>query len=267
MSILGNTIVGNVLGAATVETKDGIGLINAIDVAISGNTILNVGNFAPVGGVCAAVQISGSTCRNIVITGNTFSDNTGSTDRTDYGVYLNEGASVIVRNNIIEGMSQSAIGWVGTPTPLIADGNVGAEGEYSWGSTTPYVFQRTDILASTALTPAYPGNQTEWDEIPVPCRGAVVGLSVLLSTPITAGAITFKVYSNGIHRTALNITQADFAGGVAFAKAISVTNADAVALSPGQRLRVYITTDGSFTPITLDALVVVTFDTSVKFNS
>lgn len=267
ISILGNTIVGNVLGAATVETKDGIGLVNAIDVAISGNTIRNVGNFVPVGGVCAAVQVSGNTCRNIVITGNAFSDDTGDPDRTDYGVYLNEGASVIVRNNTIEGMSQAAIGWVGTPSPLIADGNVGAEGEYSWGSPTPYVFQRPNIPASAALTPAYPGNQTEWDEIPAPCRGAVVGLSVLLSTPITAGAITFKAYSNGIHRTALDITQADFAGGVAFAKAISVTNADAVALSPGQRLRVYITTDGSFTPTTLDALAVVTFDTSVKASS
>ena len=267
MSILGNTIVGNVLGAATVETKDGIGLVNAIGVAISGNTIRNVGNFVPVGGVCAAVQVSGNACRNIVITGNAFSDDTGDPDRTDYGVYLNEGASVIVRNNTIEGMSQAAIGWVGTPSPLIADGNVGAEGEYSWGSTTPYVFQRINVPAASATLAMYPCGQTDWDEIPVPCRGAVVGLSVLLSTPITAGAITFKAYSNGIHRTALDITQADFAGGVAFAKAISVTDADAVTLTPGQRLRVYITTDGSFTPTTLDALAVVTFDTSVKFNS
>lgn len=267
ISILGNTIVGNVLGVATVQTKDGIGLVNAIDVAVSGNTIRNVGNFAPVGGVCAAVQVSGNACRNIVIAGNTFSDDSGNPNRTDYGVYLNESANVIVRNNIIEGMSQAAIDWVGTPTPLIADGNVGAEGQYSWGSTTPYVFQRTNIPAPAVLISAYPGNQIEWDEIPVPCRGAVVGLSVLLSTPITAGVIAFKVYSNGIHRTALNITQADFAGGVAFAKVISVTNADAVTLSPGQRLRVYITTDGSFTPTTLDALAVVTFDTSVKANS
>jgi hypothetical protein len=88
-----------------------------------------------------------------------------------------------------------------------------------------------------------------------------------LSTPITAGAVTFKVYTNGIHRTALDITQADFAGGVAFAKAISVTAADAGAIASGQRLRVYITTDGSFAPTTLDALAVVTFDTSVKYGS
>ena len=267
MSILGNTIVGNVLGAATVETKDGIGLINAIDVTVSGNTIRNVGNFAPVGGVCAAVQVSGSACRNIVITGNTFSDDTGSTDRTDYGVYLNEGASVIVRNNIIEGMSQSAIGWTGTPTPLIANGNVGAEDEYSWGSPVPFIFQRSNITAASATLAMYPCGQSDYDEIPAPCTGAVVGLSIILSTPITAGTITFKAYSNGIQRTGLNITQADFAGGLVATKKISVTSASAVAVTAGQRLRVYIETDGSFAPTTLDAIAVFTFDTSVKFGS
>lgn len=267
MSVLGNTIVGNVLGAATVETKDGIGLINAIDVTVSGNTIRNVGNFAPVGGFCAAVQISGSTCRNIVIVGNTFSDDSGNPDRTDYGVYLNESASVIVRSNIIEGMSQAAIGWVGTPTPLIADGNVGAEDEYSWGSPVPFIFQRINVPAASATLPMYPCGQTDWDEIPAPCTGAVVGLSVILSTAITAGAITFKAYSNGVHRTALNITQADFGGGIVATKKIAVTAAGAVSVTAGQRLRVYIETDGSFAPTTLDAMAVFTFDTSVKFNA
>jgi hypothetical protein len=266
-SIIGNTIVGNIAGSATVETKDGIGIIDGFNVSIVGNTVRNVGNFAPPGGTCACVQLSGTTCYDISIVGNTFVDDTGNADRTDYCVYMNVTEKVLIRNNTMTGASVSQIGFNGAPVTLIADGNIGAEGEYSWGSPTPYVFQRTNVPASAALTPAYPGNQTEWDEIPAPCRGAVVGLSVLLSTPITAGNITFKAYTNGIHRANLDITQADFAGGVSFAKAISVTDADAVAIAGGQRLRVYITTDGSFAPTTLDALVVVTFDTSVKYGS
>ena len=124
-SVIGNTISGNIRGAGVVETKDGIGVVNGIDVTIMGNTIRNVGNFAPIGGFCAAVQVSGNACRNIVISGNTFTDDSGDPDRTDYGVFLNETARVIVRSNAIQGMSVSAVGWTGTPSPLIADGNVG----------------------------------------------------------------------------------------------------------------------------------------------
>lgn len=266
-SIIGNTISGNIRGAGVVETKDGIGVVNGIDVTITGNTIRNVGNFTPVGGVSAAVQVSGNACYNVVITGNTFTDDSGAPDRTDYGVYLNESASVIVRNNIIEGMSQSAIGWVGAPSPLVANGNVGAEDEYSWGSPVPFIFQRINVPAASATLAMYPCGQTDWDEIPAPCAGAVVGLSVILSTPITAGTITFKAFSNGIHRTSLNITQADFGGGITATKKIAVTSVDAVAVTAGQRLRVYIETSALFAPTTLDAMAVFTFDTSVKFNS
>lgn len=267
VSIVGNTIVGNIAGAGVVETKDGIGIIEGFNVTITGNTVRNVGNFAPPGGTCACIQLSGLACYDVSIIGNTLVDDTGNADRTDYCVYLNVTEKIIVRNNTMSGASVSQIGFVGAPISLIADGNVGAEGEYSWGDPTPYIFQRSNVPAGSATIATYPCGQTDWQEIPAPCRGAAVGLSVLLSTPITAGTATFKVYSNGTHRANLDITQADFAGGVSFAKAIAVTDADAVAISPGERLRVYIETDVSFLPTTLDALAVVTFDTSVKYGS
>ncbi len=67
ITVTGNTIVGNIAGAGTTETKDGIGMIGVKGGTITGNTVLNVGNFAPAGGNCACVQIAASDL--ITITG------------------------------------------------------------------------------------------------------------------------------------------------------------------------------------------------------
>jgi len=261
ISITGNTILGNISGAGTIETKDGIGLVQCTDAVISNNTIRNVGNFSPVGGNCAGIQISGSRCDHILIANNNIVDNTGNADRTDYGVYINSAPGVTLRNNMTSGVSEAPYDTVGSCPGLTIIGMGDDVPELSWGFPVLYQFWKQNLAASSTNQLA-PAGALDFTSTLSPSEGAVVALSVQLSTPITAGAVTFKVYTNGIERTNLAITETDFAGGTSFTRAIAVK--DAAVILQNRQINVRAVTDGSFLPITLDALAVVTYDMSAK---
>lgn len=258
VTIVGNTIVGN-LSPGTVETKDGIGLIGVKGATVTANSVLNVGNFAPAGGNCSCVQIAGSDL--ITITGNSFRDDTGNANRTDYYIYINVGTNVTIAQNLVGGASDGVVGTLGSNTGLTISGTGGAPVSHSWTMPVAYIFERENLAASTTVDMlSTPG--TAFQEIPVSCPGAPVALSVLLSTPVAAGSLTLKVIVEGVEHTALRITQADFAGGVKFTKAIAASEAISVPVS--SRLVVRCVTDGSFLPTTLDAQATITFDAAVK---
>jgi Right handed beta helix region len=266
VSITGNTIRGNVAGSGTVETKDGIGLIGVKGAIVSNNAIINVGNFAPSGGNCSGIQISGSSgdtaSEDVLITNNVIIDNTGNTDRTDYCINVALGNRIKVLDNITRGASiNQIIVSSANVTELEIRGNYGAESEYSWGQVIPLIFYRDDIPANTTSS-TYPYNNTNDTELVIPSTGRLVGISVKLSTAITAGTISVDPYTNGTLRTGLQIVNADFGGGTVATKTIDVD--DGVTISAGQRFRVDIVTNATFAPTTADAQITLFIDISTK---
>lgn len=256
----GNTIRGNVAGSGSVETSDGINYIGVIGGVIQGNTLYNVGNITPpIGGDTSGILVSG-TSTDIDISGNTVIDDTGVAIRTDYGIYVPNGTRISVHNNTVSGCSTANLlmdsaGCVSCR----AWANIGAELQGSWGNVIPFVFTRQNIPATTNNVQLYPASGlTDWDEIPVPAAGRLVGVSVLLSAAISAGTITFKAFSAGTQRTNLNITQADFGGGVQ--ATVRIATEDGVTIPAGSRLKIYCDTNGAYLPTTNDAIATLLFD-------
>lgn len=260
--VTNNTIRGNVAGAGTTETSDGIDLVGVIGGVVQGNTIYNAGNITPPpGGDTSGITISG-TSSDIDVSGNTVIDDTGNAIRTDYGILISNGTRIHVHHNTVRGCSTANV--YADPAGCVncrVYANPGAELQGSWGQTLSFNFIRQNIPATTTNVQLYPAGVTDWDELPVPAAGKLVGMSVLLSAAISAGTVTFKAYSNGVHRTNLNITEADFGGGVQATKMIATE--DGVTIPAlNSRLRVYCDTNGAWLPTTNDALVTLLFDTS-----
>lgn len=260
--VVGNTIRGNVRGAGTVETKNGIGLIGVIGGVIQGNTLFNVGNFAPPASTCCAINISNTPTSDIVISGNTIIDDTGAANRTDNAIEIAAGTRISVVDNYISGMSGDAITYTaGTCSHLRIDRNIGGQGAYSWGSSTTLVFTKANLAAGATVN-ADPAGYTHDPDVIMPCAGRLVGMAVRLSAAISAGNITVTPYSNAVARTNLQIVNADFSGGAAYATKV-ITATDGVTIAAGQFIKVEIVTDGTFAPTTTDAFITLVFDTSM----
>jgi hypothetical protein len=261
--VKGNAIRGNLAGAGTVQTKDGIGLIGVKGAVVEANTILNVGNFTPVGGNCAGVQVSIASTSDVVIANNIIQDLTGNAVRTDYCVNVAAGERIVIKNNITRGASDGQIRLVTASTAQVEiSGNIGAEDEYSWGQPVSLAFTMQNIPANTTTIYFYPFGWTDDTDLIMPSVGKLVGMSVKLSSAISAGTITITPYAGATALTSLSVTNADFGGGTVAYKNIESINATLVNLNT--RISVRATTDASFAPTTTDALVMLIFDASVK---
>ena len=261
--VKGNSIRGNLAGSGTIKTKDGIGLIGVQGAVVEGNTILNVGNFTPVGGECAGVQVSMASTRDVVIANNVIQDLTGAAIRTDYCINVAAGERIIIKNNITRGASDGQIRLVTANTAQVEiAGNIGAEDEYSWGQPISLALTRQNIPANTGIIYFYPFGWTDDTDFIMPSVGKLVGMSVKLSAAISAGTITITPYAGATSLTNLSIVSADFGGGTGAYKKIASINGTLIGL--GTRISVRATTDASFAPTTNDALVMLIFDASVK---
>jgi hypothetical protein len=266
--ISGNTIMGGVNGgtAQNIYCKAGIGIIAARDVVVSDNMIRNPANTNPVGTETAGIIVSGaagvSVCDNVQISGNHIVDTSGLADRTEWGVYCLIGNDIRIHENYVSGVTNSA-GIYLHPTNVTTAAvyaNRGTESEYSWGQLTQLTFVRENIPAN-GNQDTYPFNQLFDTEAVIPSAGRIVGVSVKLSTAITAGTLSVKTYSNGVEQTNVQINNADFSGTVAFKK---VASASGNQVSAGQRFKVVLTTNAAFLPITTDAIITVFIDCSMK---
>jgi hypothetical protein len=261
--VKGNSIRGNLAGSGTVKTKDGIGLIGVQGAVVEGNTILNVGNFTPVGGECAGVQVSMASTRDVVIANNVIQDLTGAAIRTDYCINVAAGERIIIKNNITRGASDGQIRLVTASAAQVEiSGNIGAEDEYSWGQPISLALIRQNIPANTGTIYFYPFGWTDDTDFIMPSVGKLVGISVKLSAAISAGTITITPYAGATALTSLSIVNADFGGGTVAYKKIESINGTLIGL--GTRISVSATTDASFAPTTNDALAMLIFDASVK---
>jgi len=267
--ITGNTLMGSVNGgtAQNIYCKAGIGIIAAKDVIVSNNTMQNIANTNPTGTETAGIIISGSAgisvSENIQIFGNNIIDTSGLADRTEWGIYCLIGSDIHIQQNRISGVSNGAGIYLHPTLVTNADvyANIGTESEYSWNQLVPLIFARVDIPANGNQT-TYPYGLTFDDELIIPSSGRLVGVSVKLTTPISSGDLTVRSYSNGVERTNLQIVTADFGGGSQAIKKISATSGDQV--SAGQRFKVVLTTDASFAPTTMDALITLFIDCGMK---
>lgn len=260
----GNTIVGNILGAATVETKDGIGFIGVKNSVIKNNVIRNAGNFAPAGGSCAGIQISNATTENIDISGNVIIDDTGASDRTDYGINIAAGSRIKCKRNILSGASLANLNVTSAAvTALECSDNMGAENDYSWGDVTAVGFTYSNLAANSAPAYAKPFSWADDNDFVVPCNCKIVGISAKISEAHTAGTISIVPYADSTAITALELDATDFSGS-ATAVYSRIESANGTLVAAGSRLTVRITTNGTFAPTTMDLLVTLFVDMSAK---
>ena len=260
VSIVGNTFRGSVYGLAALSYgKCAIGIIGAKQVTIAKNTIRNPANYTPIGTDTAGIILSSSypTTQNydVLIEGNTIIDDTGATDRIKYGINVNSGNRVTVRNNTVSGASTLQIRYDSSYTfDVLLEGNVSAETTYSWGNLITVPFTKSNIAAS-ATTALNPYGWTDDTKFVLPVSGKLVGVSARSSAAFT-GTITVTPYSAGNPATNLIFTQADFTSQNAYKR---VTSVDGQQTNAGEELRVDVTTNGAFTN-THDILVVLFID-------
>lgn len=268
ITITGNTFACGVNGDTgdDIFGKAGVGLIGAAHAVVSNNTFRNVANTNPVGTETACVLVSGSSGvvegEDIEIANNVFIDDTGDADRTEWGVYCLVGSNIRVHHNHFSGFATGNVYFDATYVSSAASyANTGATTHQTWAQPVPVVFIRTDIPASGDQS-TYPWGMTADTEAVLPTPGRVVGVSVKLSTTISAGTLTVKVLANSVEDTDLRLTNADFGGGTVATKPISVSSAAQTAAA--QRYKVVLTTDGSFSPTTMDAVVTLFVDVAWK---
>jgi hypothetical protein len=265
VSIVGNTLLGCVSGAGTIECKDGIGLIGIKGAVISGNTIRNISNIVSVGDT-TGITISGSlgvtVVTDVTITNNIIIDDTAAANRNDYGIRVTLGDGLTIYGNRISGASIAQISIAASNTSDIdCYANPGAELDYSWSQIWTTPFWKDNLAASSTHNLAPSGWAGDY-EIPMPCNGVLVGVTARLSAAISAGTITIKSYTNSVERTNLQVVNADFGGGAIATKTIA--SQDGVVVTQGQRIRVEAVTDGSWLPTTDDLFVSLTFDIGKK---
>ena len=266
--ISNNTLIGGVNGgiAQNIYTKSGIGIISANNVVVSNNTIKNVANHAPVGTSTACITVSGSlgvsTGSNIEIASNVCIDDSGLTDRTQYGIYCLIGTNVRLHNNSVSGFSTTGIYLSPTNlTNIQSYANIGSESEQSWAQTVPLQFTRSNLPANGNQV-TYPFGFVDDTEIIIPSAGRIVGVAVKMSNAISAGNVTVRSYSNGVEQTNVQIVTADFAGTALAVKSISALSGTQV--SAGQRFKVVVTTDAAFLPTTTDIQIVMFVECGLK---
>jgi len=263
--ISNNSIDGGVNGgtAQGIYGKNAIGVIDGKNVLIANNTIKNPANYAPVGSDTSCITISGSNNQNIQITGNFCYDDTGAADRTQYGIRIVNGTDIRIFNNYIAGVSTTPI--------LVSEANTsnvtiyanrGASDEYSWTQIVPIYFIRENIPANGNQDTFVFGQTWETEAI-IPADGRIVGVGIKLSAAISAGTLTVKSYSNGIERTNLQITNADFTGGGTIAQK-KISASDGAQVNSGERYKVVLTTDAAFLPTTMDAIITMFVDIAKK---
>ena len=267
IAIVGNTFELGINGgtAENIYGKAGVGLIGAAHTVVTGNTFRNVANTNPVGTETACVIVSGSAGvlegEDIEIANNVFIDDTGDTDRTEWGVYCLVGSNIRIHHNHFSGFATGNVYLDPTyVTDAASYANTGATTHQTWAQPVPVVFIRVDIPAGSDQS-TYPWGMTTDTEAVLPSPGRVVGISVKLSTAITAGNLTVKVLANGTEDTDLRLTNADFTATVA-TKAIDAFSAAQTAAA--QRYKVVLTTDGSFAPTTMDAVITLFVDLAWK---
>jgi hypothetical protein len=259
----GPVIWGNPDGTDGIQTKDGIGLVNAINAAIISPTLYNIGNFAPPDAECTAITISGNNTDGVSIISPMILDDSGNTDRTDYGIRINGGANISVTGGSIQGCSVANFYIWDDINVVVSDlrvqGVFGAEVDFSWGPVTRYAFALQNVPTGAA-TELWAEGQTNIKEAVMGCAGKVVGMTVRLSA-IGTGNYTFKVFIAGIEQPDLELTQTEFGGG---AQAVSrISTIDAAQAVSGAQLTTSATTDGTWVN-TVDALVSVFVDHGFK---
>jgi hypothetical protein len=262
--ISNNTLHGGVNGgtADDIYSKNGIGIIGAKNVLVTNNTIKNVANTNPVGSDTSCITVSGTGNENIQITGNHCSDDSGLSDRTEYGIRVVNGSDLRIFNNYIAGTSTGSITVTEANTSNVTIySNRNAEDEYSWTQIVPIYFIRENIPANGDQS-TYVFGQTWETEAIIPADGRIVGVAVKLSAAISAGNLTVKSYSNGVERTNLQIVNSDFSGGTIAQKKIGASNGAQV--NAGERYKVVLTTDAAFAPTTMDAIVTMFVDIAKK---
>jgi hypothetical protein len=266
------SIEGNYRGPATVETKDGIGLIGVKNWTINTPKIRNVGNFTPDnGGTCSGIYIGesyGLTDGGTIIAPEIIETSVAAA-RTDSCIDINSGSNIAIIGGDIGGasglnMRVNTDPLLGTVTNLKVVNLKGAEdASFSWAGATCYTFRRDNLGAGLTAGALFPDGMIGADDFPIPAAGRIVGVSVRLSESLTTGAISFQVYGNNSVQTALNVTQADI--GIGGVRATRKQSASAgTQLTEGQNLMVLVTTDSSFQPATMDALVRVYVDHGMK---
>jgi len=265
--IVGNTFSGGVNGgtAENIYGKAGVGLVSVAHAVVQGNTFRNVANTNPVGTETACVIVSGSSGvlvgSDIEISGNTFLDDSGLADRTEWGVYCLVGSNIRIHNNSFSGF---ATGNVYLDPTNVADAqsyaNEGATSDQTWGQPVLLVFVRADVPAAGDQV-TYPWGFTAETEVVLPTPGRLVGMAVKNSASISAGTATFKAFADGTENTALQITNADFTSTVATKR---LSSSGVVQTAVAKRFKVVITTDGSFAPTTLDSVITLVVDVSYK---
>lgn len=258
---IANRIRGDV-SAYGGETYQGIGVIGILRAIISNNTITNIGNFNPSSDTNNGILVSASfsTSQYVKIRDNTIVENTGGAFGMEHSIKLTAGSNIDVQRNTLVGATVSAINVNSAAvSELRCSDNPGAQGSYSWGETTSLQFDVTDI-PGTATTPMRPYGNADDAEITLPMPARAVGLSVKRSATLTAGTMTFNVYTNGTLRANLTIVNADFTANVAV-KEIAVGSG--VTIPAGSRIRIDCVTAG-FTPITCDANAILILDTEIK---
>lgn len=264
--ISGNTLEGGVNGgiAQNIYGKSGIGIVGAKNVVISSNTLKNIANHNPVGSETACIVVSGSsTTQNVDIFGNSCVDDSGLADRTEWGIYCLAGTNIRIHDNYVDGVQNGAGIYVdgGVVSPVIY-ANRNTESAYSWYQIIPLVFGLSNISAG-ATANAYPYNMTAFDSSMVlPSKGRIVGVSARLSTLVTAGTITVKVFGNAVEMTNLRIVTADFSGTTNATK--SVGSAINPSIDITQPYSVTIETNAGFLPTTNDITVTVFVDIGLK---
>lgn len=258
---IGNRIRGDVSSYGG-ETYQGIGVIGVKNAKIIGNNIRNVGNFNPSSDTNNGILVSASFSSTdmVDVIENTCIDTTGNANRMEHGIKLTAGTNLRVIGNTISGASVSPISVNSAAvSELVCHSNRGAQGIYSWGTTTTCQFKISNI-AGTATNALSPVGYTDDFDVAFPFPVRLVGVCVRISESITAGTITFKTFTNGTQRTNLDVTNADFSANAGI-KTIDVTSG--VIIAAGQRIRMDVTTSG-FTPTTCDAIATLILDTDSK---
>jgi hypothetical protein len=178
-------------------------------------------------------------------------------------VYCLVGSNIRIHHNHFSGFATGNVYLDPTyVTDAASYANTGATTHQTWAQPVPVVFVRENIPA-TGDQVTYPWGFTFDDEVVLPTPGRVVGISVKLSTTISAGTLTVKVLANGTEDTDLRLVNADFGGGGTVAtKAIDAFSAAQTAAA--QRYKVVLTTDGSFAPTTMDAVITLFVDLAWK---
>lgn len=269
ITIVSPVIIGNVRGAGTVETKDGIGIGGVVGCRIIAPEIRNVGNITPPSGsICAGIHVTADSA-NVRIIAPYVVDDTGAGVRTDYCIYLNDVDDITISGGDISGGSDGQLfiqtdPLKGTVTNLRTFDLRGEADEYTWADgIVPYRFQMTDIAASITNSAMLSEGYAGMDDLPMIAAGRIVGFAVRLSAGIGAGNISFNVFGNNVEQTSLAINQTSIGtGGVRATK--RQTAAAATQLSADHNIKVLVTTNGSWAPTTADAVATVYVDHGMK---